>query len=505
MGIFDKFKSTQKKDAPKGAVISTQTTADRMALANMVLDSITDGVIIINASNAIQMINPAAAAMVGYISPEMAVGANIANVLRFENGEGVAIEESSNEVMGAIVRNENYTTRNYVLVNAQKQRKPVAVSVVPVRTGHGEKVITLRDIKAELEHEGEQTEFISTASHEMRTPVASIEGYLGLALNPQCATIDDRARKYLEEAHNSSKHLGRLFQDLLDVTKLDDKKAKLHLVPVEMVDLVRKIIDGQVPAMGEKKLKYTFGSTTGLNVGESGGHAIMQAVYSNVDVDFLREILDNLIENAIKYTKEGGAIWVNVRGDGDHVLINITDTGIGISPDDLLHIFQKFYRVDNSQTREIGGTGLGLYIVKKRAEAMGGKVWAESSFGEGSTFYVSLPRLTYEEYERRKQVMSNTEAMTAKQVGGVNPMTGESTNPKPTLIEQSNGAPLATNVKGAPAQYATPQPVIQQPIAQPTSQPVTQPAQQQVQQPVAQPVAPQPTMPTNGQLPNVNN
>ncbi len=217
MGIFDKFKTAKKVEAPKGAVIASQTSADRMALANMVLDSITDGVIIINANNAIQMINPAAAAMVGYVSPEMAVGVNIANVLRFENGEGVAIEDSSNEVLGAIVRNENFTTRNYVLVNVQKQRKPVAVSVVPVRTGHGEKVITLRDIKAELEHEGEQTEFISTASHEMRTPVASIEGYIGLALNPQCATIDDRARKFLEEAHTSSQHLGRLFQDLLEL------------------------------------------------------------------------------------------------------------------------------------------------------------------------------------------------------------------------------------------------------------------------------------------------
>ena len=229
-----------------------------MALANMVLDTISDGVIIIDANNAIQMINPAAAAMVGYVSPEMAVGVNVAGILKFENGEGVAIEDSSNEVLGAIVRNENFTTRNYVLVNVQNQRKPVAVSVVPVRTGHGEKVITLRDIKAELEHEGEQTEFISTASHEMRTPVASIEGYIGLALNPQCATIDDRARKYLEEAHESSQHLGRLFKDLLDVTKLDDKKAKLHLVPVEMVDLVRKIVDGQVPAMGEKQNQIYF-------------------------------------------------------------------------------------------------------------------------------------------------------------------------------------------------------------------------------------------------------
>ena len=462
MGIFSKLKI--KSSSAPSAVAPTHSTTDRMVLANMVLDSITDAVIIIDAGNAIQMINPAAASMVGYVSPEMAVGVNIAGVLKFENGEGVAIEDSSNEVLGAIVKNESFTTRSYVLVNVQGQRKPVSVSVVPVKTGHGEKVITFRDITKELEQEGEQTEFISTASHEMRTPVASIEGYLGLALNPQCATIDDRARKYLEEAHASSQHLGHLFKDLLDVTKLDDKKAKVHLVPVEMVDLVRKITDGQVPAMGEKHIKFTFGSDTGMNFGEGGGHAITQAVYSTVDIDFIHEILNNLLENAIKYTKEGGAIWVNVRGDGDRVLINVTDTGIGISPDDLKHIFQKFYRVDNSQTREIGGTGLGLYIVKMRAEAMGGKVWAESSFGEGSTFYLSLPRLTYEEYERRKQVIANTEAMTAQKQGGVNPITGENVapEPKPTLIEQAQGAPLATNLQGAGAPIQT-QTIVAQP------------------------------------------
>ena len=448
MGIFDKLKAT--KPAPQqtaGSVVpTTPTSADRLSLANMVLDTIVDGVIIIDANNAIQMINPAAAAMAGYVSPEMALGVNVTNILKFENGEGVKIDDASNEVFGALVRGEYFTTRNYVLVNVQNQKKPVAVTVTPVKTGHGEKVITLRDIKAELEREGEQTEFISTASHEMRTPVASIEGYLGLALNPQCATIDERARKYLEEAHESSQHLGKLFKDLLDVTKLDDKKVKVHLVPVEVVDLVRKIVDGHVPAMGAKRIKYTFGSATGMNTSEGGGHLMTQVAYSQVDVDFFREIVENLVENAIKYTPDGGAIWVNVRGDGDRVLINVTDTGIGISPDDLKHIFQKFYRADNSQTREIGGTGLGLYIVKMRAEAMGGKVWAESSFGEGSTFYVSLPRLTLEEYERRKQILANTQAMTPQSIGGINPLTGQPAEPapKPTLIEQSQGATLAS-------------------------------------------------------------
>ena len=153
------------------------------------------------------------------------------------------------------------------------------------------------------------------------------------------------------------------------------------------------------------KLNFTFGSKISDVAG--GSRRMDQVVYGFVDVDFMREILDNLIENAIKYTPSGGSVYINVRGDGDRILINVTDTGIGISAEDLGHIFQKFYRADNSDTRTIGGTGLGLYIVKQRAEAMGGRVWAESAFGEGSTFYVSLPRITGEEYEKRMITVRN--------------------------------------------------------------------------------------------------
>ena len=134
---------------------------------------------------------------------------------------------------------------------------------------------------------------------------------------------------------------------------------------------------------------------------------------------------------------------MNVRGDGDRVLINITDTGIGIAPDDLKHVFQKFYRADNSQTRTVGGTGLGLYIVKQRIEAIGGKVWAESSFGEGSTFYLSFPRITAEEYQRRKQIISNIETMTPDgNINSVNTIVqtpDENTNDVNTVMQTPDG------------------------------------------------------------------
>lgn len=401
-----------KKETAKNPAVPAQD-----GLADKVLNSIGEGVLIVDARNIIQMINPAAVLMTGCGAAENALNLEIGTVLHFENGQGMKIEDNANLVLAALARGEAFSTRDYIMITAQGQKKPVAVTIVPMGGIGNEKIITLRDISKEREEEGAQMEFISTASHEMRTPVASIEGYLGLALNPQTATIDERARKYLEEAHASSKHLGKLFQDLLDTTKLDDNKIKVHMVPVEMTALVRNIVDGQIPAIGAKGLQYSFGSPDARN-----GINVEQLIYASVDVDFLREVVNNLLENAIKYTPSGGAIWVNVRGDGDKVLINVTDSGIGISPEDLKHIFQKFYRVDNSQTREIGGTGLGLYLVKQRVEAMGGTVWAESSFGDGSTFYISLPRLTAEEYERRKQIMANQQMMGGTAVAMAQPV-----------------------------------------------------------------------------------
>ena len=411
MSIFDFIKKgpgAQTGANSTGGAVAGAESAE--ILANLVLNTIDSGVIIVLPTGVIEYINPAAVSLLGGQMAQDFLGAKLEDILKLENGQGVAIPAQNNLVFYAVNNGQNYTTREYFLVNLQGQKKPVAFKVITAHSPKNERIVTFYDITSELEAESEQTEFISTASHEMRTPVASIEGYLGLALNPKTATIDERAKKYLEEAHKSSQHLGKLFRDLLDVTKLDDKRIKAHLLPIEVTSTVRSIAEGQIPKMSEKNIHFTFGSSSSANM--NGGRVINQEVFAAVDVDFLREIINNLIENAIKYTNNGGGIWVNVRGDGDRVLINVTDTGIGISPEDSKHVFQKFYRADNSETRTIGGTGLGLYIVKERVEAMSGSTWVESTFGEGSTFYVAFPRLTYEEYLRRKQIEANTQAMT---------------------------------------------------------------------------------------------
>ena len=223
-----------------------------------------------------------------------------------------------------------------------------------------------------------------------------------------------------------------------------------------MVGLVRNISDDYIARAKDAKINFTFGVNKSSTA--SGGLRMEQVVYGYIDVNFMREIMDNLIDNAIKYTPSGGSVYINVRGDGDRVLVNVTDTGIGISAEDLGHIFQKFYRADNSDTRTIGGTGLGLYLVKQRVEAMGGKVWAESSFGEGSTFYVSLPRISSDEYEKRMIAVRNQ-------------------SPQPTQPAQPPAAPkfpqptvASQPPTPAPNQPASPAPV--QPTASPLPAPV---------------------------------
>lgn len=393
MGLFSRKKSKNRFSG-----------SDAASLALRSLDFIAEAVLVVDERGMIKFANPAAAAMTGFGDPDNVTGLDYSLVIHLEDTQGVALDPMQTELFTALRLNRTLHTRTYVLVSAQSEHR-IALDLTCIPTGdeRADRIINFRDITKELAEEREQAEFISTASHEMRTPVASIEGYLGLALNPQTATIDERAKKYLEAAHASSQHLGRLFKDLLDVTKFDDDRAKLHLIPVDAVQAVEYIANEQAEAMQAKSLRYSFGQTSSF----MDKKHLAPKIYMAVDYDFLREIINNLLGNAIKYTPEGGEVKVTVRGDSDKVIISVADNGIGIPADDLAHIFQKFYRVDNSQTRQIGGTGLGLYLVKRRAEAMEGKVWAESDFGHGSTFYVELPRITESEYEKMRIAYGN--------------------------------------------------------------------------------------------------
>lgn len=375
------------------------------ALNEQVLQYIHEGIVIIGTDKNIQLVNPAAEHMIGKSRDEI-IGLEFGSSIKLLDNAGQPVADDKNPILFALSSGKTGETRDYKLQTLDSQKiTPVSIIVTPTNGTGSNLVVTFRDITQQLKEEEERNDFISTASHEMRTPVASIEGYLGLAMNPATATVDSRAMEYLQKAHEASQHLGHLFQDLLDTTKMDDQLAKLHMVPVELVATTRSIVEGQIPNIQKKGLGFRF-SSGNPNANFGGGKKLGQLVYTSLDIDSYREIIDNLLENAIKYTPSGW-ITVTVGADMDNVHVSVQDTGIGMPREELTHVFQKFYRIDNSDTREIGGTGLGLYLVKKRTEAMSGHIDVTSEVGKGSTFTVSFPRMSDEVYKQQRFVMDN--------------------------------------------------------------------------------------------------
>lgn len=367
-----------------------QELSQEATKSDIIINSIADGVIVITAKNIVQMVNPAAEHLLGW-SARDAVGLDYRSVIKLTDEQGAPVPDDLSPIHQVMASNKPATNNDLILITKSNKKAMVSTVVSPVGDSSSVSgvIAVLRDITQQKEQERQKAEFISTASHEMRTPVAAIEGYLGLAMNPQTAAIDDKARTYLQKAHESTQHLGRLFQDLLTVSKAEDARIIPKQQPIDVITFAREVTDTFMYKAKEKQLYLNFAPGEG---GEGSRH-ISPIYFAYIDPDHLREVLSNLIDNGIKYTTKG-SVTVDVTGNPDNVIITVTDTGIGIPPEDVPHLFQKFYRVDNSDTREIGGTGLGLYISRRLIEANNGHITVNSSYGKGSTFTILLPRLS---------------------------------------------------------------------------------------------------------------
>jgi signal transduction histidine kinase len=301
-----------------------------------------------------------------------------------------------------------------------------------------------RDISAEREVARQRDEFISTDSHEMRTPVAAVEGYLSLAMNPAVATIDDRAKQYLDKAHSATQHLGQLFRDLLSVTKMEDDRHSPEEV-FDLTSLVKDVVSDMKFEADKKGLEVQFGAEDQRIRGENN----LLPVYAvKANPQRVREVLSNLMENAIKFTPQG-SIRVTIGGGNDSASVSVTDSGIGIAAEDIPHLFQKFYRIDNSATRTIGGTGLGLYLCRSIIERAGGRIWVESEMGSGSSFRFSLPR---QASEKIGKPAGQAAPVAATQTGAPTP------TPAPAPTAPSTPV-MAASAPAAPSLPATPPPV----------------------------------------------
>ena len=364
--------------------------------SDVVINAIDDGVLAISKDGNIELINPSAQQIIGWDQGD-ALGLNWKSVLKLVTSDGKDVEDLENPIAQSLSKNQPTHNDKLFLLTSSEKRILVSIVSSPVGTEGEGVIVVFRDITKEKAEEREQAEFISTASHEMRTPVASIEGYLGLALNPATAHIDEKARDFITKAHESAQHLGRLFQDLLDISKVEDGRMKNNPKIINVNEFLKDIFDGLATKADEKQLNYIFMPDI---IDEGKEKSLQPIFYANIDPDHFREVVSNLIENAIKYTPSGEVV-VNITGDDKQISISVKDSGIGIPAEDIPHLFQKFYRVDNSDTREIGGTGLGLYLSRRLAEAMSGNLRVESKYKEGSTFYLEIPRMSSSEAKQR--------------------------------------------------------------------------------------------------------
>lgn len=370
-------------------------SAELFSQSDAVINTISDGIAVINRDGVVKLFNKSAADMTGWTA-EDALDLNFKSIFQFFDASEHPIDNQQNPILIAMAAARPANLDDAFLKTKSGKYIQISVQVTPINSNSDDKhpedntqpgvVVTFHDITTQQKELRQQSDFISTASHEMRTPVAIIEGYLGMLLNPTTATVDERGLSYARKAHEASQHLGHLFQDLLDVTKLDDNRMRNVPILIDASAAARQSVDQLQHQAAAKGLRLYFEAAGQLQP--------MYIIY--VDIDHLQEIIDNLISNAIKYTMKG-SIKVSVSETGQRVRISVSDTGMGVPAEDVPHLFQKFYRVDSTDTREIGGTGLGLYLIKKLAEYMGGKVGLASEYGQGSTFWVEFDRLNREQ------------------------------------------------------------------------------------------------------------
>ena len=241
-------------------------------------------------------------------------------------------------------------------------------------------VLVFHDVTDLRRLERMRQDFVANASHELKTPLASIKAYTETLLNGALEDPEVNTR-FLHQIDEQAERLNRLILDLLSLARIEAGGSAFHHAPLPIGPVVRKIVEPHRGRAEAKGLQFL------PELPEGDGPWV------RADEEAVRQILDNLIDNAVKYTAPGGRVEILCRAAEDRVLLQVADTGVGIPREDLPRIFERFYRVDKARSRELGGTGLGLSIVKHLVGTLGGRVGVESHPGTGSTFWVSLPQL----------------------------------------------------------------------------------------------------------------
>jgi len=342
-----------------------------------------DGVMILDASLTILRVNRAFEQMTGWQAEE-AVGAGQDDVIIWQRIEQPELLDALNAGWPHQRADEEPVETLYVegdLLRADGSVLGIGITYAPMLNGDAQLngiIANMRDITNFRKAQEMQSVFISTVSHELRTPVALIKGYAGTLRRDDVQWDEVVVRQSLDVIEEEADRLTRLIDDLLTASKIQaESRIALTLSDVRLDDVAARSVERLGSQANNHRIELSFSEDFPAVLG---------------DETRLRQVIDNLLTNAIKYSPQGGLITVGGRYNAQSVMLFVRDEGVGIPDSEMPHIFQRFYRVDDTLSRKTQGTGLGLYLVKAIIEAHGGSINAKSQPGNGSTFYFTIPR-----------------------------------------------------------------------------------------------------------------
>jgi len=333
-----------------------------------VLANMTSGVIFVNRKRQVDLLNPAAERFLSFTG-EGSTG--VVHDALIKHPELSAAIDNALKSCGAI-------EREIKIDSPEEAALQVVISPICNHVGDCIGVVAvLHDITERRKVERMRKDFVGNVSHELKTPVTSIKGFTETLLD---GAIDDLEtnREFVEIIDKEAERLKRVIQDLLELSRIEGKQVQLNYEPEDLSSIIRNTVQNLRGQIKSKNLNINFDLPE-------------KSVIAAIDRDIVEQVLVNLVDNAVKYSPAGGEIEVGVEEREKDVVVRVRDTGVGIPPEDIDRVFERFYRVDKTRSREQGGTGLGLSIVKHLVDIHGGMVGATSQPGVGSEFFFTLP------------------------------------------------------------------------------------------------------------------
>ena len=349
----------------------------------LILESVGDGIYGIDLEGRLSFINQAGAVALGY-TPEQLTGRDLHEVIHYSHADGTPYSKSTDPILQALRRSESIRMHDEVFWRNDGTAFPVEYSANPLLENGmiSGMVVAFQDISDRRRLERMKDEFISTVSHELRTPLTSLRASLGLISSGTLDKRPEKQRQMVDMAIGNSDRLIRLVNDILDFEKVQKGKLSFDRQPLVAIDLLRRAAD----------VAYAAASLANITVRIDGPSVRVMA-----DEERILQVLNELVTNAIKFSAPDSTIRLSARprgGDEEaspEVCFTVEDQGRGIAPEKLDRIFERFLQGDASDSRALGGTGLGLALCRSIVEQQGGRIWAESALGRGSRFRFTLP------------------------------------------------------------------------------------------------------------------